>query len=132
MKYILDTHTFLWSLFDPKKLSKPVVQVISSQENDVAVSVVSFWEISLKYAIGKLELYGIEPDELPDCAEQTDLFILPLDPTEAASFYKLPRDKHKNPFDRLIIWQAIQRKIILLSRDQSFQNYREFGLKTYW
>ena len=49
---------FLWSLFTPGKLRKAVVREIKSPENDVAVSVVTFWEISLKYALGKLELTG--------------------------------------------------------------------------
>jgi PIN domain nuclease of toxin-antitoxin system len=132
MNYLLDTHTFLWSLFDPEKLSKPVAKTIVSQKNDVAVSVITFWEISLKYSIGKLELYGIEPDEIPYCAEQMDVSILPVDSSEAASFHKLPRLKHKDPFDRLIIWQAIQRKIILISKDRSFKDYGKFGLKIHW
>lgn len=132
MNYMLDTHTFLWSLFDPEKLSKPATQAISSPDNDVTVSVITLWEISLKYAIGKLEIYGVEPDEMPGYAEQMELTILSLDPSEAAGFHKLPRDKHKDPFDRLIIWQAIQRKMILISKDLSFKLYHEFGLKTYW
>jgi len=132
MNYLLDTHTFLWSLFDPKKLSKSASQAIISQENDVYVSVVSIWEISLKYAIGKLKLYGVDPDEILDYAGQMDIVILPINPSEAASFYKLPRLEHKDPFDRLMIWQAIQRKIILISKDRSFKDYHEFGLKIYW
>jgi len=132
MNYLLDTHTFLWSLFDPKELSKSASQTIISQQNDVYISVVSIWEISLKYAIGKLELYGVDPDEILDYADQMDIDILPINPSEAASFYKLPRLEHKDPFDRLMIWQAIQRKIILISKDRSFKDYRKFGLKTYW
>jgi len=54
MNLLLDTHGFLWSLFSPDKLSKEVLREIKSPDNDVAVSVVTFWEISLKYALGKL------------------------------------------------------------------------------
>jgi PIN domain nuclease of toxin-antitoxin system len=132
MNYLLDTHAFLWSLFEPESLSKPATKTIVSQENNVAVSVVAFWEISLKYSIGKLELYGVEPDKIPYYAKQMDVSILPINPSEAATFYKLPRLKHKDPFDRLIIWQAIKRKFILISKDQTFRDYRKFGLKTYW
>ena len=72
MNYLLDTHTFLWTLFEPKKLSKSVSQVILSQENDIAVSVVAFWEISLKYSIGKLELYNVVPEEIPEVVYSGD------------------------------------------------------------
>ena len=132
MNYLLDTHTLLWSLFEPEKLSKKVRRTIMSQENDVAVSVVAFWEISLKYSIGKLELFDVSPEDIPHYAEQMDLSILTLVQYEAASFYKLPRLKHKDPFDRLMIWQAINRKLVLISKDRSFEDYQKSGLKIYW
>ena len=132
MNFLLDTHSFLWTLFVPEKLSRSATQKIMSSDNDVAVSVVTFWEISLKYALGKLELSGVEPDELPSFADQMGLNILPINPTEAASFHRLPRLLHKDPFDRLIIWQAIQRKMILISKDREFKEYRKFGLRTDW
>ncbi len=132
MKLLLDTHGFLWSLFATDKLSKAVVREIKSPNNDVTVSVVTFWEISLKYALGKLELIGVKPEELPDFAAQMNLEILPLTAAEASSFHKLPRLSHKDPFDRIIIWQAIQRKMILVSKDRDFKAYRKFGLRTFW
>ena len=132
MNLLLDTHVFLWSLFTPDKLSKAVVRKIKSPNNDVAVSVVTFWEISLKYALGKLELTGVKPEELPDFAAQMNLEILPITAAEASSFHKLPRLSHKDPFDRIIIWQAIQRKMTLVSKDRDFKAYRKFGLKTFW
>ena len=132
MNLLLDTHGFLWSLFTTDKLSKAVVREIKSPNNDVAVSVVTFWEISLKYALGKLELTGVKPEELPDFAGQMNIEILPLTAAEASSFYKLPRLSHKDPFDRIIIWQAIQQKMILVSKDRDFKTYRKFGLRTFW
>jgi PIN domain nuclease of toxin-antitoxin system len=132
VNYLLDTHAFLWSLFEPEKLSKSATDLILSPENDISVSVVSFWEISLKYAIGKLELHRVLPDEMPYYAEQMGVSILPIDPFETSNFYKLPRRKHKDPFDRLMVWQAIQNNIILLTRDRTLGDYRSFGLKTYW
>jgi len=132
MNLLVDTHGFLWSLFTPDKLSKASAREIKSPNNDVAVSVVTFWEISLKYALGKLELTGVKPEELPDFAGQMNLEILPLTATEASSFHKLPRLSHKDPFDRIIIWQAIQRKMVLVSKDLDFKAYRKFGLRTFW
>ena len=132
MNILLDTHVFLWSLFTPDKLSKAVIREIKSPDNDVAVSVVTFWEISLKYALGKLELTGVNPEELPDFATQMNLEILPITATEASTFHKLPRLTHKDPFDCIIIWQAIQRKMILVSKDRDFKAYHKSGLRTVW
>ena len=132
MNLLLDTHVFLWSLFTPGKLSKAVIREIKSPNNDVAVSVVTFWEISLKYALGKLELTGVNPEELPDFAAQMNLEILLITAAEASTFHKLPRLSHKDPFDRIIIWQAIQRKMTLVSKDRDFKAYRKFGLRAFW
>ena len=132
MNILLDTHVFLWSLFTPDKLSKAVIREIKSPNNDVAVSVVTFWEISLKYALGKLELTGVKPEELPDFAAQMNLEILLITAAEASTFHKLPRLSHKDPFDRIIIWQAIQRKMSLVSKDRDLKAYRKFGLRTFW
>ena len=132
MNILLDTHVFLWSLFTPDKLSKAVIREIKTPNNDVAVSVVTFWEISLKYALGKLELTGVKPEELPDFAAQMNLEILPITAAEASSFHKLPRLSHKDPFDRIIIWQAIQRKMTLVSKDRDFKAYHKFRLRTFW
>jgi PIN domain nuclease of toxin-antitoxin system len=132
MNLLLDTHVFLWSLFTPDKLSKAVIREVTSPNNDVAVSVVTFWEISLKFALGKLELTGVKPEDLPDFAEQMNLETLPITVAEAVSFHQLPRLSHKDPFDRIIIWQAIQRKMSLVSKDRDFKTYRQFGLRTFW
>ncbi|MDQ1334155.1 MAG: hypothetical protein QG552_1105 [Thermodesulfobacteriota bacterium] len=132
MKLLLDTHSLLWAIFSPKKLSEPARDAIKDPQNDVAVSVVSFWEISLKYALGKLELVGAKPEDLPETTEGMGMDILPVSAYEAASFHKLPKLAHKDPFDRLIIWQAIQRKMHLISKDRSFEDYTTSGLKIYW
>jgi len=132
MNLLLDTHGFLWALFIPENLSKAVVHEIKSPNNDVAVSVITFWEISLNYALGKLELTGVKPEELPDFAGRMNMEILPVTPAEASNFHKLPRLSHKDPFDRIIIWQAIQRKMTLVSKDRDFNAYGKFGLRIFW
>jgi PIN domain nuclease of toxin-antitoxin system len=132
MNYLLDTHTFLWSLFAPEELSESAAQEIKSPGNEVSISVITLWEISLKYALGKLDLEGIEPDELPQSAENMGIDILPLSASEAAGFHRLPRLGHKDPFDRLLIWQAIQQKMVLISNDAQFDKYRKSGLKRFW
>ncbi len=132
MNLLLDTHTFLWTLFDPSRVSPKALKAIEAYENGVFVSVITFWEISLKYGLGKLELTGVRPEDLPNLATQMQMDILPIDPAEAASFYKMPKSRHKDPFDRLIVWQAIHRGLTLVSKDRAFEQYRKFGLVTLW
>lgn len=132
MRFLLDTHTQLWALFDEDKLSKKAKAAIKNPENSIFVSVVSYWEISLKYALGKIELQGVTPDELPKLASGIGLETLAISAEDASSFYRLPRLKHKDPFDRLIIWQAINRAIPLISKDRSTREYQKHGLETIW
>jgi len=74
----------------------------------------------------------VKPEELPDFAAQMNLEILTITAAEASSFHKLPRLSHKDPFDRIIIWQAIQRKMTLVSKKRYFKTYHKFGLRTFW
>jgi len=132
MKALLDTHVFLWAVFAPKKLSADTRALIQNINNVLLLSTISFWEISLKYAIGKLELHGCSPEDLLGVASAMHLELLQLSPDELASFHRLPRVAHKDPFDRLIIWQALQNKLILISGDQRLSDYGSLGLKVIW
>ena len=132
MKYLLDTHVLLWAIFDDEKLSEMARKIIKDQDNKIYASIISYWEISLKYALGKLELMGITPDELPKHAQKADINTLGVNKKIVSTFYKLPKLKHKDPFDRMIIWQAISNKITLISRDTALSDYQKFGLKLLW
>ena len=132
MNYLLDTHTLLWTLFTPERLGKKAAECILNADESVAVSVVSFWEISLKFALWKLDLHGVVPDDIPALVRQSGLDILPITEADAATFHHLPRQEHKDPFDRLIIWQALSHKLTLISVDSSFPAYKKLGLKIIW
>ena len=132
MSYLLDTHAFLWATFSPNKLSARVKKEIRSADNRICLSTISFWEISLKYAMGKIELENCKPDDMPDIAAQMHIEIIQPTAQETASFHQLPKLKHKDPFDRMIIWQAIQQPLVLISKDTDFAEYKKFGLKVIW
>ena len=132
MNYLLDTHAFLWAAFSPGKLSVKARKEIRSAENRICLSTVSFWEISLKFALGKIELVNCKPDDMPDVATQMHIEIIQPTAQETASFHRLPKVKHKDPFERMIIWQAIQQPLVLISKDADFSEYKEFGLKVFW
>ena len=128
--YIIDTHIFLWLLFDPEKIDNPKLQTLQNPKNRVYITNISFWEISLKYALGKLKLNGISPEELPQKAQKMGIDILEIDTSTMSSFHKLPKvEVHKDPFDRIIIWKCINDNITLVSKDRKFPEYERFGLK---
>lgn len=132
MTYLLDTHSFLWSAFTPKKLSKKARGAIMDPGNDILVSAVSFWELSLKYELGKLTLTGTSPDQLPEVATTMGFGLLSLDVDEASSFHRLPRDIHKDPFDRMLVWQAISRSVPIITKDPDLKTYTAQGLVAFW
>lgn len=91
---------------------------------------ISFWEISLKYQLGKLSLSGILPHELLPAAAHMGIQIANINPIEFATFFQLPSvDGHKDPFDRLIIWQCIIQNKTLVSHDSKFNAYLNLGLQ---
>ena len=132
MKYLLDTHTLLWVLFKDEELTEQAKAAIQHSKNEIFVSVITYWEISLKYGIGKLELENITPEEIPYKSKEINIQTIDLTENEASTFFKLPRIKHKDPFDRLIIWQAINRNITLISKDKAMKEYENFGLRILW
>jgi len=132
MNCLIDSHVFLWAIFSPERLSRRATEIILNPDSTVNVSVVTFWELSLKFALGKLELNGVTPDLFPGAAKDAGFDILSLADHEAASFHALPRLEHRDPFDRMLIWQAISRKLRLISADRAFDAYRAHGLKTVW
>ncbi len=132
MNCLLDTHTFLWATMSPEKLSQKAREVIVDTDNDILVSVVTFWEVSLKFALGKIELEGITPDDLPDAASQMGFACLSLTPEHAAAFHQLPRLQHRDPFDRMLVWQAIRENVTFISKDAALGQYQAYGLRVLW
>jgi PIN domain nuclease of toxin-antitoxin system len=132
MTALLDTHAFLWAAFEPERLSVRVRKTIADPSKEILLSTVSFWEISLKFALGKLTLTGCVPDDLVAVARRMGIAIVAPSGEEAAGFYRLPAAAHKDPFDRMLIWQCLQRNWTLLTRDRGLDVYRALGLKTFW
>ena len=130
---MLDTHALLWALFEPAKLGKKARAILTDPVNEVLVSPVSYWEISLKFGLGKLELPGTDPSEIPVFAAQMGLGEEPLAPEILSTYHRLPyAQDHRDPFDRLLVWQAICRKHTLLSKDRALPFFSIHGLKWEW
>jgi len=131
-KYLLDTHVLLWSVFEVSKIPKPVQDILKDPENAIFVSSVSLWEISLKHRLGKLDFFNFDPVNLPVICGQMQYELLSLEPAEASSYHLLQSDFHKDPFDRMLIRQAIQKGLVLLSADTLVAQYSVEGLKIFW
>lgn len=129
---LLDTHSLLWAIVAPEKLSASMRGAIADPANEVHVSTVSFWEISLKFSLGKLEITGCTPEDLVRISRQMGLAITAPSAEESAGFHRLPRVAHKDPFDRMLIWQCLQREWTLITRDRGLDEYRALGLNTAW
>lgn len=132
MNYLADTHVLLWTILSPKKISKKVRNIANDSDSVKYVSIITFWEISLKFSSGRIDLGGFKPDNLPSIAKDTGFEILGLDTDTVTSFYKLPKLKNKDPFDRMLAWQAINKDYLLITKDSDFSSYLQYGLKTVW
>lgn len=132
MKYLLDTHTFLWTVSGSENIPEMTRSAIRNPDNEVYVSSVSLWEIALKSRIGKLDLGSVASDELIELSEEMGMELISLTPDEAVSYGKLEEDSHFDPFDRMLIWQAIGRRLTIISKDSEFGKFVPFGLKLLW
>ena len=130
MKLLIDTHYLLWMFLDTDKIPDKVKIALTSDNNEIYYSQVSLWEISIKYSLGKLSLNGITPEEFYEEVNRSFLVCKTLENQVLISSYHLPK-VHKDPFDRIIIWQAIKGKIPLLSVDAKMAAYEEYGLKLF-
>jgi PIN domain nuclease of toxin-antitoxin system len=133
MTWLVDTHTLLWALFEPGKLGRQALRLLRDPSKEIQVSPLSYWEISLKYSLGKLTLPGTQPGEIPQACRDMGLQESPLSGTLLSSYHRLPfQQDHRDPFDRMLIWQAIQGGHILISKDRRLNAYIPAGLKHVW
>jgi PIN domain nuclease of toxin-antitoxin system len=121
MTCLLDTHAFLWFILDDERLSAVAAKAIAESET-VFISPASYWEIAIKISLGKYELQ--EPFEVFMDREigQNDFTVLPISVRHAAFLTDLPL-LHRDPFDRLIVAQAIAEAIPLISGDKALDAY---------
>ena len=132
MTYLLDTHTLIWALTDFEKLPAHVQRILRNKSNNIVVSALSFWEMSIKRSINKLDLDGANPEDFVKEALKADFDILPLSIELCSSFFKLSASHHKDPFDRMLIWQALHKECSLITIDENIRKYTSEGLQVVW
>jgi PIN domain nuclease of toxin-antitoxin system len=121
MNLLLDTHVILWYLEDSPSLSSAMGDILESTENTLYLSIASLWEIAIKITIGKLNL-SYSFDDLRAALIQFDISILPIEFNDTRQYLALPLH-HRDPFDRIIISQAITNQLQLVSCDHVFVDY---------
>ncbi len=122
MKLIADTHTLLWAIASPEKLGKRAREMLVSTENHVAFSTVSLWEIAIKVSLGRLELDPDWRNAIESGRKHLRARWLLPEPQHCGLVATLPW-RHRDPFDRMLVAQAISEGMTLLSKDQVLDEY---------
>lgn len=120
MNLLLDTHVFIWAVDDDPRLSAAAWSTIEEADS-VYVSSASIWEATIKYQLGKLK---VDPDRLIDAVAMSGFLELPITMRHAAAVAHLP-PIHRDPFDRLLLAQAISEPLHFLTADDKLPQYSE-------
>ena len=118
MKILIDTHIFLWAIAEPYKLSENQIRALETRANIIYVSAVTVTELMIKASLGKLQI-DFDPVAI---AKESGFELLDFSAEDALALKEMPYF-HKDPFDRMLISQAINRKCYLMSNDGKFGKY---------
>jgi PIN domain nuclease of toxin-antitoxin system len=127
-RLLLDTHTFLWWVNDDPKVSTAARHAIADANNECYLSLASCWEMSIKSSLGKLRIAAPIDRFVSDQLTANSFTLLNIELRHAAKVEKLPFH-HRDPFDRLLIAQAMTEKMTLITADAAFTGY---GVKVLW
>ena len=122
MRLLLDTHTFLWYITDDPRLPVSSAEAIQEESNEVFLSVVSVWEALAKHQLGKLPLPSPADEYLRHRREEHNIVSLPFDEPSLSHLLHLPL-YHRDPFDRVLICQALQHDLQVMTSDELFATY---------
>jgi PIN domain nuclease of toxin-antitoxin system len=122
MKLLLDTHAWLWWQMAPERLSKAALAALGAEENDVFLSAVSSWEMAIKIAAGRLQLPRALSEMVPESLMQDGFINLPIQPAHCFALSELPMH-HRDPFDRMLVAQALAEDCTLVSADSVLDRY---------
>ncbi|MEX1041434.1 MAG: type II toxin-antitoxin system VapC family toxin [Pirellulaceae bacterium] len=120
MRLLLDTHTLLWFVENDPKLSSKALDALADPNNDLLLSPATYSELAIKVGLGKYQLSDPLADYINEAIRLYQLTILPIDVQHAAMIATLPQH-HRDPFDRLLIAQAIVEQVSLVSSDIAFE-----------
>jgi len=122
MRILLDTHTVLWWVDDDDRLSATARKLLADSRTSNLLSVVTVWEVAIKYHLGRLRLPGTPEEFFANITDELDLITLPIEKVYAFTAASLPLH-HSDPFDRMLISQAIIEQVPILSSDTRLARY---------
>jgi len=122
VRILLDTQVWLWMLAAPERLASATKQLVVAPDNELLLSAASAWEIAIKYALGKVRLPDVPEHVVPQLMARTGVVALPVLHRHALHVATLPQ-KHRDPFDRLLVAQAQIEGLPILSSDRAFGLY---------
>ena len=122
MRFLLDTHTFLWFVLNDPRLSQEALKLISDPKNDLLISPASYWEIAIKVSLGKYEIPGSFQSWMEAQISINNFEILPIRIAHTAKVATLSFH-HRDPFDRLLVAQALSEQIPIISADGKLDLY---------
>jgi PIN domain nuclease of toxin-antitoxin system len=122
MKYLLDTMVWLWSVGSVENIGAEGQAILKDEDADIYLSTASSWEIAIKAKIGKSTLPELPPRYIPKRLAEQNIQALTINQTHALKVYELPLH-HRDPFDRLIIAQALIEEMVILTSDRDFERY---------
>lgn len=122
MRVLLDTHCWLWLCSEPERFSSSTLKRLSDRETERLISSASIWEIVIKHGLGKLALPIAPPAFVPSRLRTTQTDVLPISAAHALRVADLP-DHHRDPFDRMIVAQAMIEGTLLLTADKALRQY---------
>ncbi len=122
MNLLLDTHTFLWFVSGSAELSVTARRMMTDPANHCVVSTANLWEIAIKHSLGKLTVNGGDFETVMDDVTDNQFRLMPITFRHLVEVNKLPHH-HRDPFDRLLIAQAITENLTVLTRDPQFHLY---------
>ena len=128
MKFFLDTHTFLWLVDGDARLSTVAAQAIADQHNELFLSVASIWELAIKSSLGKITLRDPLDVFVTTWTDAYQIQVMAILARHAIAVATLPFN-HSDPFDRLLIAQAMTENMTLLSSDRRLHDY---GVQIAW
>ncbi len=128
MRVLLDTHAFLWWIEDSPHLSANAHGVIADEDNEIVVSAASAWEIATKYRLGKLPEAEAVATNVAGCIADEGFEALAISVADAERAGRLP-GHHRDPFDRMIIAQALRHELAIVSVDATLDRY---GVNRLW
>lgn len=122
MKVLIDTHCWLWLCFEPERFSRSTLERLADPDTERLVSSASIWEIVIKHGLGKLTLPVAPATFVPSRLQTTQTDVLPISAAHALRVADLP-DHHRDPFDRMIVAQAMIEATPLLTADKAIRKY---------